>query len=248
MSSEPTELSLVVDPPMDPALQLAREEALLEGCDAGELPGMLRFWEPEGLSVVVGYANSVVTEAHLAACDREGVPVLRRCSGGGTVLQMPGVLNYTVVMPVPADGALSTVGGTNTWMMDRLRQALSPLEGLGDRLWVRGVTDLCLDERKCVGSAQRRKRAALLFHGSILLDAPLALMERYLAFPSQQPDYRHDRSHLEFCCNLGKTSGEVKEAILSAWNIRRDAIRPALDRTERLVEERYGRNSWHRKW
>lgn len=248
MSSEPTELRLVEDPAMPPARQLAREEALLEGCDAGELPGMLRFWEPEGLSVVVGYANSVVTEAHLATCDRVGVPVLRRCSGGGTVLQMPGVLNYTVVMPVPAEGALSTVGGTNAWMMGRLRDALSPLPDLGNRLSIRGVTDLCLDDRKCVGSAQRRKRAALLFHGSILLDAPLDLMERYLAFPSQQPDYRHSRSHLDFCCNLGKSAAEVKEAILNAWKVRRDAIQPPLDRTQRLGEERYGRNSWHRKW
>ena len=61
------------------ASALALEEALLEACDAGELPGMLCFWEPQTMGVVVGYANATRREVNLAACDADGVEVLRRC-------------------------------------------------------------------------------------------------------------------------------------------------------------------------
>ena len=241
-------LSLVSDTPMSAVEHLAREESLLEACDAGELGGMLRFWEPQEQAVVVGYANSVLTETRLQDCDRDGVRVLRRCSGGGTVMQMPGVLNYTLVTPLPEDGPLSTVGGTNTWMMTRLKDALARIDGLSDRLSIRGITDLCLGEKKFVGSAQRRKRSALLFHGSILLEAPLELMERYLAFPTHQPDYRESRSHLEFCCNLEKPAAAVKAALLKAWDVSSKEITPPRERMERLLRERYYQATWHRKW
>ncbi|MBI1839954.1 MAG: hypothetical protein HYR88_03765 [Verrucomicrobia bacterium] len=226
---------------------LALEEALLEACDAGEVPAVLGFWEPRSLAVVVGYANSAKREANLEACDADGVPVLRRCSGGGTVLQMPGVLNYTLVGPIPESGDLSTLSGTNVWMMRRLAHALERLPGLGGRVSTRGITDICLDDRKCVGNAQRRKRAALLFHGSVLLSAPLPMMESYLAFPSQSPDYRAHRSHTEFCVNLGIASDLARAALVESWGGRAGEVPLPLVRMRRLMDERYGRQEWHRR-
>jgi lipoate---protein ligase len=46
----------------------------------------------------VGYANKVAVEVNAAACAAGGVPIYRRCSGGGTVLQGPGCLNYSLVL------------------------------------------------------------------------------------------------------------------------------------------------------
>src|SRR5262245_61180745 len=76
-----------------PAENLACDEALLDAAEAGESDEVLRFWEPKQLFVVVGYANKVVTEVNVSACESCGVPILRRCSGGGTVLQGLGCLN-----------------------------------------------------------------------------------------------------------------------------------------------------------
>ena len=57
---------------------------------------MLRFWEPNKPFVVVGYANQAAREVDLEACRKLGIPVFRRCTGGGTVLQGPGCLNYSL--------------------------------------------------------------------------------------------------------------------------------------------------------
>src|SRR5215831_6230774 len=76
-----------------PAENLACDEALLDACERNGSGEVLRFWEPHGYFVVVGYGNSIATEVNLAACEAERIPVLRRCSGGGTVLQGPGCLN-----------------------------------------------------------------------------------------------------------------------------------------------------------
>ena len=231
-----------------PAENLALDEALLEACDAGEGPEVLRFWEPTSVFAVVGYANVAEREVNLAACDKEAVPVLRRCSGGGTVLQMPGVLNYNLVLRIPESGPMSTVPGTNRWVMNRVCDALARLPGLIGRLSVRGTTDLCLGERKVMGNAQRRKRAALIFHGSLLLKAELEWISRLLPMPSQQPDYRAKRSHGEFCANLPIRAEEVKRVLGEEWNATEPLHPLPLKRLASLMDLRYGRTEWHRKF
>src|SRR6266404_876476 len=79
-----------------PAENLACDEALLNMCEEGLEGEILRFWEPKETFVVVGYANQAAREANLEACRAGNVPVLRRCSGGGTVLQGLGCLNYSL--------------------------------------------------------------------------------------------------------------------------------------------------------
>lgn len=228
-----------------PAENLALDQALLEACEEGEAPESLRFWEPEDVFVVVGYANQADREVNLAACQAAGVPVYRRCTGGGTVVQMPGVLNYNLVLRIPEEGPLSTLTGTNRWVMEQLRAALSDQEDPTRRLTVRGVSDLCLGQRKVMGSAQRRKRSALVFHGCLLLQAELDLMEHYLPFPSHQPDYRSDRSHRDFCANLGMTAEEAKLRLMQAWRAQPAPAPPAVRRIRELVETRYSLPEWN---
>ena len=60
--------------------------------------------------MVVGYANQVEVEVNVPACTARGIPILRRCSGGGTVVQGPGCLNYAVVLRITADGPTQAGG------------------------------------------------------------------------------------------------------------------------------------------
>ena len=71
-----------------PAENLACDEALLDWCDGGaSAEGILRLWEAREPFIVLGYANHAAAAADLDACRAHGIPVLRRCSGGGAVLQ-----------------------------------------------------------------------------------------------------------------------------------------------------------------
>jgi lipoate-protein ligase A len=124
-----------------PAENLACDEGLLDWCESGDGVECLRFWESPEPFVVVGYANKVETEVNVAACEARKIPILRRCSGGGTVVQGPGCLNYTLVLPIAKDGPLHSIAVTNQFIMRRNRAAIesvgrvtpcTPLNGWGE--------------------------------------------------------------------------------------------------------------------
>ncbi|MDH5639889.1 MAG: hypothetical protein OEY28_01240, partial [Nitrospira sp.] len=64
-----------------PAENLALDEALLDELDEHEGDPVLRFWESDRLFVVLGATCRAVHDVHLAACEQDGIPVLRRASG-----------------------------------------------------------------------------------------------------------------------------------------------------------------------
>jgi lipoate-protein ligase A len=199
-----------------PAENLAADEALWEECEAGGAEA-LRFWESATPFVVVGYANRVATEVNLVACRERGVPVLRRVTGGGTVVQGPGCLNYSLILRLDHHPATAGITQTNLWIMNRHAAALT--EVLGQPVRRRGDTDLAIGDRKFSGNAQRRGRQALLFHGTFLLDLDLGLVAALLPMPSRQPDYRAARSHGDFVMNLGVSAGAVKAALAAVWGV-----------------------------
>src|SRR5689334_16956944 len=96
-----------------PAENLACDEALLQAAETGNSGEVLRFWESPTHFVVVGYANKVGAEVNVAACDARNVPILRRCSGGGTVLQGPGCLNYALVLRIADDQPTHSIHSAN---------------------------------------------------------------------------------------------------------------------------------------
>jgi lipoate---protein ligase len=226
-----------------PAENLACDEALLERAELEGGPGILRFWEPTQYFVVLGYGKRAEEEANLEACRAEDVPILRRCSGGGTVLQGPGCLNYSLILSLETDVALHSITGANCFIMKRQRTALARL--LDRPVAIEGHTDLALDGVKFSGNAQRRKRDWLLFHGTLLLDFDLARIGRLLLPPPVQPAYRRQRSHESFLTCLRVEAGAVKSALREAWQSEAPSTEAPTALIERLVTERYGRQEWN---
>src|ERR1700723_558186 len=105
-------------PPFSPAEYLAADEAMLDWCEDGQGEEILQFWEPRETFVVVGYANKVATEVNVPACETHGVPIFRRCSGGGTVVQMPGGLNYSLILRITEGGPLGNITSANRFIME----------------------------------------------------------------------------------------------------------------------------------
>lgn len=230
-----------------PAEDLAADEALLEACEAGESSeGVLRFYHPGIPCVVLGYGNRRASEVDLARCADAGVPVLRRVSGGGTVLLGPGCLAYSLVLPVGRAPELESVHGTNRWIMERQRQAIEGL--LGRTVEVRGHTDLVVGDRKFSGNAQRRRSRTVLFHGTFLLTFDLASISDFLRMPSLRPEYRRDRPHEDFVCNLGVPASALMSALREAWGAAEVWTGSLAARVEGLMEARYGRPEWHARF
>ncbi len=198
-----------------PPANLRCDEALLEQCGKAGGREVLRIWEASVPFVVVGYSNRNFDGVRLDACRKQGIPAFRRHSGGGTVLQAPGCLNYAVVIKTQPRGPMSSIRGTNRFVMERNRRAV--MRVLGAEVEINGFTDLTINGRKFSGSAQYRRRHAVLFHGTFLLDLDIELVEELIEIPSVAPEYRQGRSHTDFLTNLGVSAASVKDSLREEW-------------------------------
>jgi lipoate---protein ligase len=229
-----------------PAENLACDEALLDLCEAGDSDELLRLWAAPQHFVVLGYANKAATEVNLSVCRELKIPVLRRCTGGGTVLQGPGVLNYSLVVRADASGPFHSIAATNRFILERHRDSLAKLVQAPVE-W-RGQTDLAIGGLKCAGNAQRRRRRFLLFHGSFLLHLDLALLEKILPQPSHQPDYRLNRSHSDFLVNLNLPDRALKDALSKTWNATTPLDLVPFEQITVLAREKYAHDEWNLKF
>ncbi len=229
-----------------PQANLACDEALLDWCEAGHASEILRFWEARESFVVVGYANKIATEVSLPACRAHNIPVLRRCSGGGTVLQGPGCLNYTLILKIQESGPLHSITETNRFILQRHQESLTALTG--EAIEIHGSVDLTIAKRKFSGNAQRRKRLCLLFHGTFLLQFDIPLMETFLGMPSKQPNYRQNRSHADFLMNLNAPASSVKSTLQRAWNAIEPLENVPSEQIESLAQQKYSADEWRFKF
>ena len=225
-----------------PEENLACDEALLDESEASGGDEVLRFWTSPTYFTVLGYSNIWKDEVKKTP----GVPVFRRCSGGGSVLQGPGCLNYSLILKAAAAGPLANIRSTNEYVMQRQQKALSKL--LGKNVLIQGHTDLTLDALKFSGNSQRRKKSRLLFHGTFLLDFDLERIARCLKFPPKQPSYRKDRPHTDFLTNLGVSEAKIKSSLREEWKAKSLLKEIPQGRIANLVEERYSKADWNFKF
>jgi lipoate---protein ligase len=229
-----------------PEENLACDEALLDFCEAGHSEEILRFWEPASHFVVLGYANKFEREVNRPFCRANGIPVLRRCTGGGAVLQGPGVLNYALILRMDSCGPFRSIAATNEFIMGRHQQVLSTL--IGACIEHQGHTDLAIRGKKFSGNAQRRQRRFLIFHGAFLLGLDIGLVEKALPLPSREPSYRAARSHAEFLLNLKLPASTLKSALSEAWQAESPLSDVPSARIERLARDKYALDEWNLKF
>lgn len=230
-----------------PAENLACDEALLDWREENSHSDeeILRFWESLETFAVVGYANKIETEIDVPACEAKKVPIFRRCSGGGTVLQGKGSLNYALVLQIGNNPHLAGISGANKFIMERNREAV--YLAAGHEPSIRGYTDLAFGGRKFSGNSQRRHKNYLLFHGTFLLNFDIPLVDETLKFPSREPDYRQQRGHTDFLMNLDLSAAAIKAAMQKVWRADLPLENPPLEKISRLAREKYATPAWNLK-
>jgi lipoate---protein ligase len=223
---------------------LALDEALLIVADGSDGPAVLRFWEPRYCAVILGASRSIREDVLVEACRADGVPVLRRSSGGGTVVVGPGALNVSVILPEDRAPGLWAVDAANRCVLERLAESIVRA---GGPVTIEGSGDLAIGGQKCGGSAQRRLKHWFMVHCSILYQMPVDRIARYLAVPQRQPAYRRHRSHEDFLSNLPLPRRILVDAIRATWSPGAAFSPPparALDLVPGLVAEKFGNRTW----
>jgi lipoate-protein ligase A len=186
-------LELIIDEPAPGEDNMRRDLSLLDSCARGEIRGGVRLYGFSPACLSLGRMQPMA-DVDLEACERDGVDVVRRPSGGRAVLHDQEV-TYSVVCrsndpvfggrvlescarihdAVAAGVALLGIRTTPREMPANLRRDARDGASVAD-CFARPAAHELLDDRgrKLVGSAQARRAGALLQHGSVLLEPPRA--------------------------------------------------------------------------
>ncbi len=171
--------------------QLQLEEALLR--NSAESYCIINQGSPR--AIVMGISGKPEELLDLSRIKEEKIPVIKRFSGGGTVIVDENTLFITLIfskdlLDIPAfpEPILKWTAALyqKSWKIPdfTLRE-----------------NDYCIGDKKCGGNAQYIKKDRWLHHTSFLWDYSRDNM-KHLLLPEKRPKYRLNRSHDEFLTRL----------------------------------------------
>lgn len=160
-----------------PALQMALDEVLLSRVGSGRRPPTFRLWRWIEPALVIGSHQSVSNEVDAEAAAALGFVVVRRMSGGGTMIAEPGrTITYSLYAPESEAAGLSFTASYEAF--DRF--AVRAFRGLGIDAGYRPVNDLVSPRGKIGGAAQARRRGVVLHHTTIAHSMDVSLVRRLI--------------------------------------------------------------------
>jgi len=221
--------------------QLQHDIEVLDSVEAGAAPAF-RTWRTDRPAVVVGCSVEIDAEVDVELCRRHDIAIVRRASGGRSVLVGPGTLQYAFVLPYSLAPELRSISASKRYCNGLL---LRHLAGAGrataaDDLGEDESGDLVAMRRKVAGLALKRRRHAMLLHGTLLERADIALIEAALKHPLREPAYRRGRAHGSFLGNLGSVDERLLEQAVRAELAKRAAAWTVHERSSRDAQKPVG--------
>lgn len=234
----------VVREDTEPYFNIAAEEYFLKHFDED----IFMLWQNDPC-VVVGKHQNTLAEINVDFLERNGIPVIRRISGGGTVYHDPGNLNYTFI----ANG--------NKENLVNFRKYTAPIilaiEKLGLTVKFEGKNNITLNGLKISGNAEHVFRNRILHHGTLLFSSQIHDLENAIlvepgkfadnAVKSIRSQVTNIGDHLEFDINMVKFKEHIRESVLEELKNVREYRLNNKDYSEirKLVNEKYKTWDWN---
>lgn len=192
----------------DPYRNIAIEKYLLENVENDCC--ILYLWQNQH-TVVIGRNQNAWSECRTSLLEQEGGHLARRLSGGGAVYHDLGNLNFTFIMPdedYDVDKQLSVIQ--------------SACQQLGIRTEKSGRNDLLADGQKFSGNAFYHAQGKAYHHGTLLVNADMDMLSRYLTPPKAKLEAKGVKSVRSRVTNLnslcpGLTCEELKSQLITAF-------------------------------
>jgi lipoate-protein ligase A len=169
----------------DGASNMAIDEAITSARALDLVPNTVRLymWKPAAVSLGYFLKTNDVVDAE--ECNKIGIDVVRRISGGGAVYHSENEVTYSVIVKqddpiIPKD------------LIEVYRKLSQAIIIVSEKLGLQanfeaGHPGVCpnvvVAGRKISGTAQARKRGVILQHGTLLLDCNLEVMAKALKIP-----------------------------------------------------------------
>jgi lipoate-protein ligase A len=177
------------------------DEALIE---LTTLPTLrLYSWNPSAISI--GYFQSLAEEVKVEECNRRGIDIVRRKTGGGAVFHKD-ELTYSFI--------------TNEYPEDILQSyklicgaIVRGLKEIGIETNFVPLNDLVIGNKKFSGNAQTRRNGKLLQHGTLMLKVDPELMFSVLKIPDEKLKDKLIKNTKERVIGLRISFEKAKEAL-----------------------------------
>lgn len=180
--------------------------------------GTFKVWEPKKTVIVLGRSSKENDDIHLNEARKNNIEILKRAGGGGTVVLSKGMLVISLAKRVSNNFDNSSYFKMiNKLIINCLRSM--DVKGLNEK----GLSDICINDRKVLGCSLFRKLNLLFYQASLIINSELDIIDRYLKHPKREPDYRKSREHKDFLTSL-KMAGydlsvnEIKDRMERAIN------------------------------
>lgn len=171
--------------------QLQLEEALFRAdsrnwciINQGSCPG-----------IVMGISSQVEKLVHIDRWKQKPIPIVRRYSGGGTVVVDEKTLFVSFILNKKHLEAPAFPANIMKWS-EELYQPIFDHSSFALR-----ENDYVIGNQKFGGNAQSIAKERFVHHSTLLWDYNSELMN-LLTLPEKRPQYRKDREHGDFLCSL----------------------------------------------
>jgi lipoate-protein ligase A len=188
---------LIEDEALDGHLNMATDRAILTACGEGKAPPTLRLYGWAEPTLTVGYAQNRGRDVDLTRCRELGIPVVQRPTGGRALLHDK-ELTYSLAAPIPHPHFPANLRDSFCVVSKALLLSLNAL-GIHDakltqpeKVSSNGRSPSCfstlnhheitIENKKLIGSAQRRTSRSFLQQGSVWIDCDRELMNSLFQF------------------------------------------------------------------
>lgn len=201
---------------------MALDRVILEARARGKAPNTVRFLQFSSTSALVGYHQDLDQEIRLDFCQKEGIEVNRRITGGGAIIFEPSHVGWEVI-GLRDDPIL---GGPPQGTARRISEIVSRAlrEEFGLEASFRPRNDIEVRGRKISGTGGTWEGDAFLFQGTLLVDLDIWRMLRALRVPMEKLKAHEVNSIMERVTTLKLELGyapegkRIKEAIVRAFS------------------------------
>jgi lipoate-protein ligase A len=193
---------------------MAVDEAMLLLRDSNIIPNTLRLYVFKPSAVTIGYFQRVEDAVNLEFLRSNNIGFTRRISGGGSVYHdANGEVTYSVV---------ASIKDISTNIMDSYRIICSgiiyAIKEFGLNADFIPINDVVINGRKVSGSAQSRRKNALLQHGTLMYNTDLMTLSKSLRAPKEKLSVHKVTSILERVTTISRELGRTvsKDEVISA--------------------------------
>ena len=267
MALDDREWRLVREETWDGAMNMALDEvAAATAASGGPRTVRVYRWDPGTLSL--GYNQDPET-IDWEFCDREGISVTRRPTGGGGIYHDTyGDISYTIVAPAselpgnlmdtyallcePILDTFERLGVPATFAKESLPALHQPACYLRE---LHPAHDVVVrthgDSRKISGNAQYRRKDAIIQHGSLKYDLRPARHLGTFVEPGVSPDGLRERvTTIKEHVDVSRSEAvDALEASLQEWaNAEKDTWRPSeVSAARTRAREKFRSDTWNRE-